>query len=148
MVPLLPKLFGTSGVRGVFPDRVNPELMIRVGRAIAQYFNRSSLVVGHDARTSSKALSLALTSSLISSGASVVDLGLTPIGVLAWSVKKFNLGGGIYITASHNPPQYNGFKVFKRGGVEITTVDEEIIEENLDRASYASWSELGRYSTL
>ncbi|MEM1651313.1 MAG: hypothetical protein QXH94_05950 [Sulfolobales archaeon] len=144
----MPKLFGTSGVRGVYPDRVNPELMIRLGRVIAQYFDRSSLCVGHDARTSSKALSFALMSSLISSGASVVDLGLTPIGVLAWSVKKFNLGGGVYITASHNPPQYNGLKVFKRGGIEITTADEENIERMLDRAGYASWSELGQHSAL
>jgi len=147
-VLLLPKLFGTSGVRGVFPERMNPELMVRVGRAIAQYFNRSPFSVGHDARTSSKALSFALISSLISSGASVVDLGLTPIGVLAWSIKRFNLGGGIYVTASHNPPQYNGFKVFKKGGVEVTTIDEVGIEEALDRAGYATWSEVGSYSNF
>lgn len=148
MVSGVPRLFGTSGVRGVFPDKVNPELMVRVGRAVARYLNGKSFSVGHDARTSSRALSHASISGLLSSGTSVIDLGLTPIGVLAWSVKRFKLSGGIYITASHNPPQYNGFKVFKKDGVEITTADEEAIEESLERSSYAAWSEVGTYSTL
>ncbi len=144
----MPRLFGTSGVRGVFPGRVNPELMTRVGRALASYFGRTSFSVGHDARTSSKALSFALVSGLLSSGSPVVDVGLVPIGALAWSVKKLGLGAGVYVTASHNPPQYNGFKVFRRGGVEVTTVDEVGIEEALESSSYAGWREVGAYDTL
>lgn len=148
MVLWLPRFFGTSGVRGVFPDKVNPELMVKVGRAIAHYFGRSPFSVGHDARTSSKALGFALISGLLSSGSSVVDLGLVPIGVLAWSVKKFKLGGGIYVTASHNPPQYNGFKVFKKDGVEVATLDEEGIEDSIEKSGYAVWREVGTYSAL
>ncbi len=144
----MPRLFGTSGVRGVFPERVNPDLMTRIGRALAHYFGRSALSVGRDARTSSRALGLALASGLLSSGSSVVDVGLVPIGVLAWSVRRFKLRGGVYVTASHNPPPYNGFKVFREGGIEIAGVDEVGIEEALERSSYASWSEVGAYSTL
>lgn len=148
MVHRLPRLFGTSGVRGLYPDKVNPDLMTRVGRAVSYYFGTSTFSVGRDARTSSKALIFALISGIMSTGSSVVDLGLTPIGVLAWSVKRFKLGGGVYVTASHNPPQYNGFKVFKRGGIEITTPDEVGIEDALEKSTYTDWAAVGEHSSL
>jgi len=139
------RLFGTSGVRGVFPEKVNPELMVGAGKAVAQYFGKGSYGVGHDARTTSKALCLALASGIMSSGSSVVDVGLVPIGVFAWSVRHLKLRGGVYVTASHNPPQYNGFKVFKEGGVEVTSEDEAGLEVAISRATYAGWADVGGY---
>lgn len=140
------RLFGTSGVRGVFPDKVNPELMVRAGTALTQYFGRGSYGVGHDSRTTSRALSLALASGIMTSGSSVVDVGLVPIGVLAWSIHYLRLRGGVYVTASHNPPQYNGFKIFKEGGFEVTSDDEAGLEEAISRASYVSWADVGLYT--
>ncbi|MCX8184243.1 MAG: hypothetical protein RMI56_05120 [Sulfolobales archaeon] len=144
----LPKFFGTAGARGIFPSKINPELMVKVGKAVTQFFGRSAFSIGYDARTTSRALGLALMSGVLSSGSSVVDIGLTPIGVLAWSVKKYRLGGGIYITASHNPPQYNGFKIYGKNGDEVTSSDEEILEEVIEKSTYADWSSVGSYSTL
>lgn len=140
------RLFGTSGVRGVFPDKVNPELMVKAGTAVTQYFGKGSYGVGHDSRTTSKALSLALASGIIASGSSVVDVGLVPIGVFAWAIRYLRLRGGIYVTASHNPPQYNGFKIFKEGGIEITSNDEAGLEEAISRVTYVSWTDVGHYA--
>ncbi|MCS7098739.1 MAG: hypothetical protein RMH84_05670 [Sulfolobales archaeon] len=144
----LPKFFGTAGARGVFPSKINPELLVRVGKAVTHFFGRSVFSVGHDARTTSRALSLALMSGILSSGSSVVDIGLVPIGMLPWSVRKYRLSGGIYITASHNPPQYSGFKIFKKDGSEITSSEEEVFEEAMEKSTYADWSSVGSYTAL
>lgn len=144
----MPRLFGTSGIRGVFPGSVNPELALRLARALANYFGYGTCALGRDARLPSRPISLALASGLTASGCSVADLGLVHLAVVPWAVKRFKLGFGVYVTASHNPPQYCGAKVFREGGVETTVEDEASIESLLDRASYTSWDGVGSYSEL
>jgi phosphomannomutase len=144
----VPRVFGTSGIRGVFPGVVNPELALRLSRALARYFNYGTCALGRDARLPSLPLSLALASGLTASRCSVVDLGLVHLAVVPWAVRRYRLGFGVYVTASHNPPQYCGVKVFREGGVEVTSEDEVAIESLLDAAGYGSWDEVGGYTEL
>jgi len=140
----LKRLFSTSGIRGVYPTEVSPLLAFKLGCALASIFGAES-VVGVDGRLSSPVLEHALLSGLMYSGCNVRRVGLAPLPVTAYSVKKSRADFGIMITASHNPPQYNGFKVFREGGWELTPEDEGVVEESLSRELVAgrSWSDVG-----
>jgi phosphoglucosamine mutase len=98
-----------------------------------------------DCRLSSPVLEHALLSGLMYSGCNVKRIGLAPLPVTAYSVKRSGANFGVMITASHNPPQYNGFKVFREGGWELMPEDEEVVEEALSRELEAgsSWNEVG-----
>jgi len=140
----LRRLFSTSGIRGVYPTEVSPLLAFRLGCALTSMFGAES-VVGTDCRLSSPVLEHALLSGLMYSGCKVKRLGLAPLPVTAYSVKKTGAKFGVMITASHNPPQYNGFKVFREGGWELMPEDEGTVERALSRELEAgrSWSEVG-----
>jgi len=140
----LRRLFSTSGIRGVYPTEVSPLLAFKLGCALASMFGTES-IVGVDCRLSSPVLEHALLSGLMYSGCSVRRVGLAPLPVTAYSVKKTRADFGVMITASHNPPQYNGFKVFREGGWELTSEDEEVVEKLLSRELWAgrSWSDVG-----
>jgi len=140
----LRRLFSTSGIRGVYPTEVSPLLAFRLGCALTSMFGAES-VVGTDCRLSSPVLEHALLSGLMYSGCNVKRVGLAPLPVTAYSVKKAGAKFGVMVTASHNPPQYNGFKVFREGGWELMPEDEGAVEEALSRDLEAgrSWSEVG-----
>jgi len=140
----LKRLFSTSGIRGVYPAEVSPLLAFRLGCALASMFGAES-VVGTDCRLSSPVLEHALLSGLMYSGCNVKRVGLAPLPVTAYSVKKTGAKFGVMITASHNPPQYNGFKVLREGGWELMPEDERAVEEALSSGLEAGlpWSDVG-----
>jgi phosphomannomutase len=140
----LRRLFSTSGIRGVYSTEVSPLLAFRLGCTLASMFG-TECVVGTDCRLSSPVLEHALLSGLMYSGCNVRRVGLAPLPVTAYTVKKAGAGFGVMITASHNPPQYNGFKVFREGGWELMPEDEEAVERALSRELEAgrSWSDVG-----
>ena len=138
------KLFSTSGIRGVYPTEVSPLLAFKLGCVLTSIFGTKS-VVGVDCRLSSPILEHALLSGLMYSGCNVRRVGLVPLPVTAYSVKRSGADFGVMITASHNPPQYNGFKVFREGGWELAPEDEGAVEEALSRELWTgrSWSDVG-----
>ncbi|MFQ5826080.1 MAG: hypothetical protein ACE5IA_01870, partial [Dehalococcoidia bacterium] len=105
-IELRPRLFGSSGIRAVF-GRELLTLAFKVGLALGGSQRR--VVVGRDSRTSSQALEHALLSGLLASGSGVWDGGMMPTPALAYAAREFEAGA--MITASHNPPQYNGLKL-------------------------------------
>ena len=136
-------MFGTSGIRGVVNKEITPELALKVGEACGSIYKK--VVVGNDPRTSSLMIKNALISGLLACGVDVVDIGFVSTPTLAYSAKKYDIG--IMITASHNPSQYNGIKIFKRDGSGIPLKEErrieEIVRENKKR--YVNWDEIGEY---
>jgi phosphomannomutase len=104
-------IFKAYDVRGLVPEQLGPEDARRIGRAAARFLGGAPLAVGRDARTHSPALRDALVTGLTEAGADVVDLGLVATPMLYFAVDRLKLGGGVMVTASHNPAAYNGFKL-------------------------------------
>lgn len=123
------KFFGTNGIRGVFSEDFSLEFVHDMILAIATYFKKGSILVGYDGRESSKIIAKVVCSALNYSGLDCNNAGLVPTPCLEYAVKELGYSGGIMVTASHNPPQYNGIKPTAKDGVEISREDELIIED-------------------
>lgn len=104
-------IFKTYDVRGVAPDELSPELAYRVGRALVVQLGVDAVAVGRDMRVTGDVLSASLIDGIRDQGADVADLGLVSTDALYFAVGKYGYPAGVMITASHNPPQYNGFKI-------------------------------------
>jgi len=123
------KLFGTNGIRGIFGDDLTLDFIHDISMSIATYFKEGPILVGYDGRDSSPLISKAVCSTLNYSGLDCKNCGLVPTPCLEFATKVLGYNGGIMITASHNPPKYNGIKPVASDGVEISRGDELIIEE-------------------
>ncbi|HZW85299.1 MAG TPA: phosphoglucosamine mutase, partial [Nitrososphaerales archaeon] len=145
MVAPQQRLFGTNGVRFVPGVSNDLDFAIGLGECIGTYFGTGEVIVGQDGRVSSPALSNAAIAGLLSSGVNVADAGLVPTPALQFATKTGGFRGGVMITASHNPPQYNGIKVSGSDGVEIPRLDEQRIEKiYYDQAqNRADWKSIG-----
>lgn len=127
---VLGRLFGTDGVRGVVGSDLTPEFALRLGRAIGGFFGGGSRVlVGRDVRAGGDVIAGALIAGLLSEGVKVYYAGLAPTPAIQYAVKTEFYDGGVVITASHNPPEYNGVKVIASDGIEVPREDEIEIEE-------------------
>lgn len=123
------KFFGTNGIRGVFSEDFTLEFIHDMTLAIGTYFQRGPILIGFDGRESSPAICKVVSSTLNSIGINCNVAGIVPTPCLEFAVKTLGYSGGIMITASHNPPQYNGIKPAAKDGVEISRKDELVIED-------------------
>ncbi len=139
------RLFGTNGVRGIANSDMNPDLATNLARAIGSFFKTGEIAIASDTRTSSDMLRNAVTAGILSTGMSVRDLGVLPSPALQFAVKNGGYNGGIIITASHNPPEFNGIKVIDSKGLELARRDEEEIESYYFNRTFmtASWESIG-----
>ena len=112
--------FKAYDVRGRVPDQLNEDIAYRIGRAFVQFLGAKSVVVGHDIRLSSPALSAALVRGLREQGADVIDIGLCGTEEVYFATFHLGVDGGIAVTASHNPMDYNGMKFVREGSRPIS----------------------------
>ncbi len=112
-------IFKAYDIRGTVPDQLDADLAHRVGRATARFLGAPSLAVGRDARPHSPALAEAVRDGAADEGVEVVDLGLVSTPMLYYAVDRLGLGGGIMVTASHNPAEYNGFKICREHAIPV-----------------------------
>jgi phosphomannomutase len=122
-MPVDPKTFKAYDIRGIYPSELNEAQAEEVGRALVQYLKCRNVAVGRDMRTSSEPLFQALSRGITMQGAEVVDLGLVSTDGLYFAVGKFGHEAGVMITASHNPPKYNGFKICKKDAIPLSGDD-------------------------
>jgi phosphoglucosamine mutase len=122
--------FGTDGVRGVVGEDLTADLVERLGRAATLWSGRGRIFIGRDTRASGEEFEQALARGIASAGGNAVVAGVLPTPAVA----LLTLDLGCVITASHNPPEYNGVKFFDRDGQKLTDAQEEEIEALLDRA--------------
>lgn len=127
------RLFGTDGVRGIANTELTCERALEIGRAAAEVLadgcrRRPLFVIGSDTRTSSDMLSCAVTAGVCSMGADVINLGVVPTPAVAYLVGKYKADAGIMISASHNPSEFNGIKIFSGDGYKLPDALEERIE--------------------
>lgn len=140
------KLFGTSGIRGKIASEVTCELALNVGKSLAYYLgNTGSVVVGYDTRTTNLMLEHAICAGLIESGVDVIKIGMVPTPLVGYACEKLDADAGIMLTASHNPSQYNGIKLWNKNGMAYSQNQEREIEEIYAEKSYVSvsWDKVG-----
>lgn len=138
-------LFGTDGIRGTYGKDITPSLAFRCGCAIANLCKRKKVLIAKDTRTSGDVLSLSLTNGLLCSGVDVLDIGIVPTPVVSFLVDKLKCDFGVTITASHNPKQDNGIKIFNCEGYKISEKDESEIEKFFAFNNFSSFDKLGKY---
>jgi phosphoglucosamine mutase len=144
------KLFGSSGVRGLVNVDLTPQLACKVGLAVAAYSKAKLAIVACDTRISGPVLEDALVSALLSFGTNVLLAGMVPTPALAYAVKAFGADVGFMLTASHNPPQYNGIKVFRSDTLSFTDEDQVAVEKNVAEgiSNLADWRSLGKTASV
>ncbi|NUW70590.1 phosphomannomutase CpsG [Vibrio coralliilyticus] len=113
--------FKAYDIRGKLEQELNYDVVYRIGRAFGQYLNAKKVVVGGDARATSEPLKLALADGLIDAGVDVIDLGLTGTEEIYYAAQVMDVDGGIEITASHNPIDYNGLKLVRENAKPISS---------------------------
>jgi phosphomannomutase len=120
-----PTIFRAYDIRGIYPQDINEETSFYIGKAFIEFLKKNkknknlNIVVGRDNRISSPILFESLTKGILNSGANVINIGLATTAMLYFSVAHYKFDGGIEITASHNPPQYNGFKIVRETSFSI-----------------------------
>jgi phosphomannomutase/phosphoglucomutase len=108
------EIFREYDIRGLVEKDLAPDIVVNIGRAVGTYAAQrgvKTMTLGRDCRLSSESLSAAMKSGLLSSGIDVIDIGTCATPILYFSVRHLNSGGGIMVTGSHNPPEFNGFKI-------------------------------------
>lgn len=122
-------LFGTNGIRGVFGKDLSLDFLVNISRSLAAYYKKGPILIGRDGRNSNNIMFNIVTAALNSDGLDTVDAGILPTPCLQYATKRIEFNGGIMITASHNPPEYNGLKPIANDGVELPRQDESIVEQ-------------------
>jgi len=147
------KLFGTNGIRGVVNEDMNCELALGIGKAWGTFLKKTTkkpkIAIGTDARLSNHMLKNAISSGLLAVGCDVVDIGLVPTPTLQYTVKEKDFDSGVIITASHNPPQFNGIKGIASDGTEFSKDVEEEIEKIYFQQNFllVEWKDVGKITS-
>lgn len=126
------KLFGTDGVRGIVGREITSTLAMKIGASSSYVLGKDkdiTVLIGRDTRSSGEMLSKALSEGFMSMGAKVIDLGIIPTAAVSYLIKKYGANMGAMISASHNPSEYNGIKLFNNEGYKLPDEVEEEIEE-------------------
>jgi phosphomannomutase/phosphoglucomutase len=147
------RLFGTNGIRGIVNKEMTGELALKIGAAWGTFLSKTikhpRIALGSDTRVSREMLKSAITAGFLSTGCDIVDIGMVPTPSLQYTVKTKQFDSGVIITASHNPPQFNGIKGVAADGTEFSKEIEEQIEHHYFHQDYqmSDWKEVGTKTT-
>ncbi|MCZ7385790.1 MAG: phosphoglucosamine mutase [Candidatus Methanoperedens sp.] len=135
-------LFGSSGIRGLANREITPELALKVGLALGSMHD--SAVIGRDPRTSGEMIEYAVISGLLSAGCNVTRVGMVSTPTLAYAARNHDCG--VMVTASHNPPEYGGIKLWNRDGMAFDSKQQDEIESVIQNKTWkmAEWNSIGR----
>ena len=142
----VPKLFGTSGIRGNIRSKVTERFALDLALAMSTMLaNDGQVIVGSDYRTTSSQLRAIVLGGLLGGGVDVLDAGSVPTPVLAFGARTLEASAGIMVTASHNPPEDNGMKCYSHEGREYVREEEQILEQLISQRSFTnvSWDQMG-----
>jgi len=123
-------IFGTDGIRGRFNEEITYSLVYKLGYALGSTLEKNNpILIGRDTRISGDILLQAITQGINDSGQKFINLGICPTPAIPFLIKKEKLSSGVMISASHNPPEYNGIKIFDNNGQKITKSFENKIQK-------------------
>lgn len=137
--------FGTDGLRGVVGEELTYDIAFKCGNSLSQNMQGGRVLIGRDTRVTGSFLVSALACGLLSGGVAVVDAGIIPTAAVAYLTKSLKFDYGISITASHNPMQYNGIKIFSLKGEKLQDKEEEKIERGFIKSKHVSAEKIGLY---
>jgi phosphomannomutase len=142
----VPGIFKSYDIRGIYPSELSDAVAYDIGRAFVEELDVRSIVVGRDMRPSGEALFREFARGANDAGADVVDIGLVSTDALYFAVGKFGFGGGVMITASHNPANYNGLKLTRENAQALSL--ETGLAEIRDRIAGGTFRPIGKRGTI
>ena len=122
--------FGTDGLRGVYGEEITPSIAFKCGNSLSRFCKNKKVIIGKDPRVTGDILTFSVANGLMQNGIDVIDVGLVPTPAIAYLTKCMECDYGIVISASHNPPMYNGIKIFANNGEKLGDKREEELEFN------------------
>lgn len=143
-----PLMKSVSGIRGIVGESFTPELLISAGAAFAKYAKYGTVVVGRDSRPTGEAVAMNIISVLLLSGCDVVDIGVVPTPTVQVMVEELKAAGGIVISASHNPVEWNALKLINSSGTFLSQSDISKLFAQMEKEPvFRRWDKIGRLST-
>ncbi|MFZ2149726.1 MAG: phosphomannomutase/phosphoglucomutase [Minisyncoccia bacterium] len=115
-----PIIFHAYDIRGIYPEQINPTITYKIAQAFAKFTNPQTVVLGRDVRTSGPVLFEAVKNGLIDHGIDVIDIGVITSDMLYFAVANYGYDGGIIVSASHNPKEFNGLKLVRQNAVPVS----------------------------
>lgn len=137
--------FGTDGIRGLVNSELTFDLAFKCGNALGVSKPNAKILIGRDTRISGSYLSIAVAGGAISAGAKVVDIGICPTAGIAYLTKILKYDFGVVISASHNPPDYNGIKIFDCNGYKLGDKNENLLERKFVNTTYVAPKNIKNY---
>ncbi|KAF0153475.1 MAG: phosphomannomutase [Ignavibacteria bacterium] len=142
-------MVSVSGIRGIVGDGLDPQAIVKYASAYADFCGRGKIVIGSDGRISGEMVSKLVIGALLAKGNDVVDIGICPTPTVLFNVKNLKAIGGIQISASHNPNEWNALKLLNKKGEFMTTEENNQMLSILELANnnYAVWNKLGKLTS-
>ncbi|OGU63356.1 MAG: phosphoglucosamine mutase [Stygiobacter sp. RIFOXYA12_FULL_38_9] len=142
-------MVSVSGIRGIVGDGLDPQTIVKYASAYANFCGKGKIVIGSDGRISGEMVSKLVIGTLLAKGNDVVDIGICPTPTVLFNVKNLKAVGGIQISASHNPNEWNALKLLNRNGEFMTPEENRQMLSNIDNANnnYTSWNRLGKLTS-
>jgi len=137
-----------SGIRGIVGDGLDPETIIKYTNAYADFIGSGKVVIGRDARITGEMVNQITTGTLLAKGIDVIDIGICPTPTVQFNVKKLKANGGIAISASHNPNEWNALKLLNGTGQFLSPEEYVQMQKYLQRGEmkYKSWDKIGKWT--
>lgn len=139
------KYFGTDGIRGLFDDFLTVDIARRCGNALGASRLGVRIVLGGDTRTTRDLITSAFSLGAMEAGAKVVDIGICTTPGISYLTKKLRADFGVVVSASHNPPEYNGIKIFDYNGIKLSDEQEEKLENEFQKYTKLDGFSVGRF---
>ncbi len=137
--------FGTDGIRGVVNDSLTFNLAYKCGNALASGENKPTIIIGGDTRTTGSFLTCAFSGGAMAAGADIIDIGVCPTAGIAYITKTYGAKFGAVVSASHNPAEYNGIKIFDENGFKLGDKKEEALERKFIHETNVECLKIGTY---
>ncbi|PIR72692.1 MAG: phosphomannomutase/phosphoglucomutase [Candidatus Nealsonbacteria bacterium CG10_big_fil_rev_8_21_14_0_10_36_24] len=145
---IVKSIFKSYDIRGIYPKELNKEAAYKIGRAFIEHTKAKTVAVGQDMRFSSPALFKSLTEGITIQGADVYNIGQVPTECLYFTVGHYGYDGGIMITASHNPKEYNGFKTVKKEGDVVNVIRGKDMIEIVEKSNFSKSGKNGEIKEI
>ncbi len=138
-------MVSVSGIRGIIGDGLDPNVIVKYTSAYADFIKKGTVVIGRDARISGEMVKSIIAGTLMAKGINVIDIGITPTPTVQYTVKTLKANGGIAISASHNPNEWNALKLLNKTGQFMTPEENVMLKKFVERndAQYNRWDKLG-----
>ena len=142
-------MVSVSGIRGIVGDGLDPQTIVKYSSAYAEFCGKGKIIVGRDARITGEMVNSLITGTLLAKGNDVIDIGICPTPTVLYNVKKLGAVGGIAISASHNPNEWNALKLLNGKGEFMTLDENKKMLDMIESANqnFVEWDSVGKLTS-